>query len=106
MAVEVARLGRKRFENVGAVDGPEVEGSVRPRSLVLSMQPVDSCSSDDRACDHCQSQCDRSIHGVFLLSLELFVNLISPHATNVAYGRSAVPTNQYRWLPQPVGAGG
>jgi hypothetical protein len=37
MAVEVARLGRKRFENVGAVDGPEVEGSVRPRSLVLSM---------------------------------------------------------------------
>ena len=65
MAVEVARLGRKRFENVGAVDGPEVEGSVRPRSLVLSMQPVDSCSSDDRACDHCQSQCDRSIHGVF-----------------------------------------
>jgi hypothetical protein len=42
MAVEVARLGRKRFENVGAVDGPEVEGGVRPWSLVLSMQPVDS----------------------------------------------------------------
>ena len=68
MAVEVARLGRKRFENVGAVDGPEVEGSVRPRSLVLSMQPVDSCSSDDRACDHCQSQCDRSIHGALPLA--------------------------------------
>jgi len=42
MALEVARLGRKRVENVGAVDGPEVEGSVRPRSVVLSMQPVDT----------------------------------------------------------------
>jgi hypothetical protein len=100
MAVEVARFGRKRFENVGAVDGPEVEGSVRPRSLVLSMQPVDSCSSDDRACDHCQSQYDRSIHGVFLLSLELFVNLISPHATKVAYGRSAVPRQSHLSRPE------
>jgi len=66
MAVEVARLGRNRFENVGAVDGPEVEDSVRPRSLILSMQSIDGCSSDGGSCEHCQSQYDRSIHDVFL----------------------------------------
>jgi hypothetical protein len=66
MAVEVARLGRKRFENVRAVDGPEVEDSVRPRSLILSMQSIDSCSSDGSTCEQCQAQCDKSIHGVFL----------------------------------------
>ena len=48
MAVEVARLGRKRFENVGDVDIAEVEDSVRRRSIILIMQPVGSCSSDDR----------------------------------------------------------
>jgi hypothetical protein len=36
MAVEIARPGRKRFENVGAVDGAEVEDGIRPRSLILS----------------------------------------------------------------------
>jgi len=44
MAVEVARLGRKCFENGGAVDGAKVEVSVRFRSLILSMQSIDSCS--------------------------------------------------------------
>ena len=43
-AVEVARLGRKRFENGGAVDGAKVEVSVRSRSLILSMQSIDNCS--------------------------------------------------------------
>ena len=68
MAVEVARLGRKRFENVGGVDSAEVEDSVRRRSIILIMQPVGSCSSDDRGCHHCQTQCDRSIHCVFPLA--------------------------------------
>ena len=68
MAVEVARLGRKRFENVGGVDSAEVEHSVRRRSIILIMQPVGSCSSDDRGCHHCQTQCDRSIHCVFPLA--------------------------------------
>ena len=66
MAVEVAGLGRKRFENVGAVDGSEVEDSVRSRSLILSMQSTDGCSSDGATCEHCQSQYDRSIYDVFL----------------------------------------
>ena len=66
MAVEVAHLGRKRFKNVGAVDGAEVEESVRPRSRILSKQFIDRCSSDDRACEQCQPQYDRFIHGVFL----------------------------------------
>jgi hypothetical protein len=39
MAVEVARLGRKRFENVGAVDGPEVEGS--SSSSLVRHHPLD-----------------------------------------------------------------
>jgi hypothetical protein len=68
MAVEVARLGRKRFENVGAVDGAEVEDSVRRRSIILIMKPVGSCSSDDRGCRHCHTQCDRSIHGAVPLA--------------------------------------
>src|ERR1700688_1589889 len=68
MAVEVARLGRKRFENVGAVDGAEVEDSVRRRSIILIMKPVGSCSSDDRGCRHCHTQCDRSIHGALPLA--------------------------------------
>ena len=68
MAVEVARLGRKRFENVGGVDSAEVEDSVRRRSIILIMQPVGSCSSDDRGCHHCQTQCDRSINCVFPLA--------------------------------------
>ena len=68
MAVEVARLGRKRFENVGGVDSAEVEDSVRRRSIILIMQPVGSCSSDYRGCHHCQTQCDRSIHCVFPLA--------------------------------------
>ena len=68
MAVEVARLGRKRFENVGGVDSAEVEDSVRRRSIILIMQPVGSCSSDDRGCHHCQTQCDRSIYCVFPLA--------------------------------------
>jgi hypothetical protein len=67
MAVEVARLGRKRFENVGGVDSAEVEDSVRRRSIILIMQPVGSCGSDDRGRHHCQTQCDRLIHGVFPL---------------------------------------
>ena len=66
MVVEVARLGRNRFENVGAVECPEVEDSVRPRGLILSMQSIDGCSSDGGSCEHCQSQYDRSIHDVFL----------------------------------------
>ena len=66
MVVEVARLGRNRFENVGAVDCPEVEDGVRPRGLILSMQSIDGCSSDGGSCEHCQSQYDRSIHDVFL----------------------------------------
>jgi len=37
MAVEVARLGRKRLENVGGVDSAEVEDSVRRRSIILVM---------------------------------------------------------------------
>jgi hypothetical protein len=69
MGVEVAHLGRNRFENVGAVDGAEVEDSVRPGSLILIMQSIDqsidSYSSDDHACEHCQSQRDRPIHGAF-----------------------------------------
>jgi hypothetical protein len=66
MAVEIARLSRKRFKN-GAVDGAEVEDSVHSQSLILSMQSIDRCSSDDRACEQCeQSQYDRLIHGVFL----------------------------------------
>ena len=67
MAVEVARLGRKRFENVGAVDGAEVEDSVRRRSIILIMRPVGSCSSD-RGCHHRQTQCDRSIQCAFPLA--------------------------------------
>ena len=66
MAVEVAHLGRKRFKNVGAVDGAEVEDSVRPRSVILSMQSIDCCSCDGGTCEQCQSQCYRSIHGVSL----------------------------------------
>jgi hypothetical protein len=46
------------------------------------------------------NQYDRSIHGVFLLSLELFVNLISPRATKVAYGRSAVPRQSHLSRPE------
>jgi hypothetical protein len=65
MGVEVAHTGRNRFENVGAVDGAEVEDSVCPGSPILSMQSIDSCSSDDHACEHCQCQCDRPIHGAF-----------------------------------------
>jgi len=42
MAVEVSCLGRKRFENVGAVDGAAVEDSVCPWSLILNMQSIDS----------------------------------------------------------------
>jgi hypothetical protein len=56
----------KRFENVGAVDGAEVEDSVPPQSFILSMQSIDSRSRGDRACEHCQSEYDRSTHGVFL----------------------------------------
>src|SRR5580704_15582405 len=74
MAVEVARLGRKRFENVGGVDSAEVEDSVRRRSIILIMQPVGSCGSDDRGRHHCQTQCDRLIHCVFPLA---FVKLFS-----------------------------
>ena len=73
MAVEVARLGRKRFKNVGAVDGAEVEGSVRRRSVILSMQSVDSCSSDDRASEQCQHP--SAIDRFMAFSFELFVNL-------------------------------
>ena len=77
MAVEVARLGRKRFENVGGIDSAEVEDSVRRRSIILIMQPVGSCSSDDRGCHHCQTQCDRSIHCVFPLAfVKLFITWV------------------------------
>jgi hypothetical protein len=71
MAVEVTHLGRKRFENVRAINGAEVEDSVDLRSLILGMQSIDRRSSDDRACEQCQSQCDRSIHGVCLLAFFL-----------------------------------
>ena len=64
MTVEVAHLGRKSFENVGAVDGAEIDDSVRPHSAILSIQSIDSYSSDDRACEHYQSQWDRSVHGI------------------------------------------
>jgi len=64
MAVEVARLGRKNFGKIRTVDGAEVEDSVRPRSLILSIHSIDGCSSNSANCENCQSQCDRSVHGV------------------------------------------
>jgi hypothetical protein len=85
MAVEIARLRRKRFENIGAVDAPQVEHSVRPRRLVL-LQFIDGCSSYGGTCQRCQSQCDRSIHGVFPLSclLIIFVHMhYAPRATDL-----------------------
>jgi len=102
MAVEVAHLGRKRFENVGAADGAEVEDSVRPRSLILSVQSIDSCSSDDRACEQCQSQCDRSIHGVFLLAF-LFMKHFSTQVPTAAAIRTKVIVSEY-CLPMGTGA--
>ena len=71
----------KDLENVGAVDGAQLEDSVPPQSFILSMRSIDSCSRDDRACEHCQSS---TIDRLIVLSFELFVNLISPHATKVA----------------------
>jgi hypothetical protein len=71
MIVEVTHLRMKRFE-IGAVDAAQVQDSVPPQSFILSMQPIDSCSRDERACEDCQSEYDRSTHGV---SFELFVNL-------------------------------
>jgi hypothetical protein len=56
----------KRFENVRAMDGAQVEDSVPPQSFILSMQSIDGCSRDDRAGEHYQSEYDRSTHGVFL----------------------------------------
>jgi hypothetical protein len=42
------------------------------------MQSIDSCSSDDRTCEHYQSQRDRSVHGVHDL-VALVVEEPRPH---------------------------
>jgi hypothetical protein len=71
------------LETSGLLMVLEVEGSVRPRSLILSMQSVDGCSSDERAPASIASP--RAIGRFIAFPIELFVNLSSPHATNLAH---------------------
>jgi hypothetical protein len=81
IAIEVARLGRKRFENVEAVDGPKVEYSVSSRRLILS-----SCSNPFTRREHGEGDKPTSSASSMLLNLPLACSaaIIRPSITSSA----------------------